>query len=113
MQDPRQAGPKTGSGEGDLRQPAPSRLHTTRAVGAHQAAGVVAHVPQGNKSQGHPGAILRGNLVLSSHNGRDRPPATIQRKEADKGRHIRAQGSHSSTKIEVPDFPKFFPKLQR
>jgi len=76
-------GPKSGGGEGDLRKPALSRLHTTRAVGAHQAAGVVAHVPQGNKCQGHPGAVLRGNLVLSSHNGRDRPPATIQRKEAD------------------------------
>ena len=61
----------------DLRQPALFQPHTTRAVGAHQAAGVVAHVPQGDKREGHPGAVLRGNLVLSSHNGRDRPPVVL------------------------------------
>lgn len=56
-------------------------LRANTRGGRYQAVGVVTHVPQRNQGQGHPGAILRGDLVLSSHNRRDRPPATIRKKQ--------------------------------
>lgn len=73
-------------GDSDLQAELRRLMNTTQG-GPYQAVGVIAHVPQRNQRQGHPGTILRGNLVLSSHNGRDRPPVTI-RKEANYGRHI-------------------------
>lgn len=59
--------------------------YTPHRGGRYQAVGVIAHVPERNQRQGHPGTVLGGNLVLPRHNGGNCPPATTRERRVTRG----------------------------